>query len=122
MKIQTISPMLEALNQPTSDYEPDFPGLTLARECRDAQTSVSNLRLLHDAGLRLTNLIAGPAGLLFIFKTGEEYLATGLHAGCLKSAKALAPLLADWTFGDEEELTATYASLPPDHRGPVPLR
>jgi len=93
----------------------------LARENQDTLVSVANLHLLHDEGLQVLNLIAGTAGLLFIFHTGEQYLATGLRVGNHQSVESLAELMAEWAFGDRRELSALYAALPDDYRGPIPL-
>jgi hypothetical protein len=120
VRIDVISPMLSALRLGTAEYQPDFPDLTLAREQRDAGVSISNLRLLFADGLTLASLVAGPAGLLFIFDTGEEYLATGLRVG-RQSAAVLAELMASLGHGEEAELSEFYAALPDDYDGPVPL-
>jgi hypothetical protein len=120
VRIDVISPMLSALRLGTAEYQPDFPDLTLAREQRDAEVSISNLRLLFADGLTLASLVAGPAGLLFIFDTGEEYLATGLRVG-RQSAAVLAELMASLGHGEEAELSEFYAALPDDYDGPVPL-
>jgi len=120
VKVDLISQMLAALRDGTAEYEPSFPGLTLAREQQDTGVSVANLRLLFAKGLTLASLVAGPAGLLFIFDTGEEYLATGLHVGA-PSSPALAELMAGLGYGEMKELADFYAAMPTDFAGPVSL-
>lgn len=110
MKIPLVSPMLAALRDGVTTYEPDRPGLI--PEHHDPATSLANARHLFSEGLTLSHLIAGPGGLLFVFDQGEEYLATGLRPG----SKQLGQLLAELGYDD---LADFFVSLPADFSGPI---
>lgn len=119
MNLACTTPMTNALRTAVRTYQPEFPGLDLDRENQDAQISVANLRRLFDEGMTLASLVAGPAGLLFNFDTGEQYLATGLRVGA--QSEPLASLLAGLGFGPRDELIEFYAAMSDDYWGVVPL-
>jgi hypothetical protein len=119
LNLTCITPMTSALRGRVTNYQPEFPGLDLDRENQDAQISVANLRRLFGEGMTLAGIVAGPAGLLFNFDSGEQYLATGLRVG--PNSGLLAGLLAELGFGTEAELKPFYAAMSIDYWGPVPL-
>jgi hypothetical protein len=117
--IDLASPMLRLLNQANVAYQPVAP-VALLPEDGNPQASLENVRRLFQFGLTYLTLISGLAGVLFIFQTGEMYLATGFLLGCVNKAKteALARACTEIGLGDYDELLEFYASL--NSHGPVP--
>jgi hypothetical protein len=124
VRINCVSPMLAALQQGVLSYEPEFPGLMLMAEQQDLEASISNLRALVREGRTIANIVSGPAGLLFIFDQGEQYLATGLRLGSREHAEGVAALMAELGlvaklgFSDVEELAEDCIARK-GYRGPL---
>jgi hypothetical protein len=91
--VRIVNPMLELLWKPIAEYKPEgFEGLL--PETGDPQTSVKNVQTLVDAGLAILSAVAGPGGVLFIFQTGETFLANGFGLGGGPKTEALAYLIS----------------------------
>lgn len=123
VQVSIVSPMLTLLTQPGVSYQPVWPGVPLLPEIGDPRNSLENVRLLmNKTGLTYSLLIAGPAGVVLNFQTGESILLTGFALGGGPKTEALALAAHEVGLGDQEELARFYTHLGfgPDYVGPIP--
>jgi len=110
----TISPMLRLFQEGAKTYQPDG----LAEESGDPQASLENIRRLMTNGLVVRDILVGSAGVLVLFRDGEQFYAAGLRVGTNNSAtEALAQMAAEARFGPYDELLQHYRCLPKDYCG-----
>lgn len=123
-KVSVISPMLTLLTQPGVQYQPERPNLPLLPETGDPRASLENVRLMMNEGLTYSLFIAGPAGVVLNFQTGESILLTGFALGGGPRTEALALAAHEIGLGPQEELAGWYTDFGKqygsDYIGPVP--
>lgn len=105
----TVTYFLKLLQDGAQNYTPTHPKITLLPENGDPATSIENLRHLYQEGLIFLALVAGKGGILFIFETGEQFLATGLAVGGGPKTEALAVIMSEFGMGSKEELLNFYS-------------
>jgi len=115
-----INEVVKMLDEPGIQYHPEWDGIALEPETGNPQVSLENCRRLFSKGLTWLGFVAGPAGIVVIFETGETILSTGLALGGGPRTEALAALAAKIGLGPENELAEWYTSLGAEYRGPVP--
>jgi len=120
VRVRIVSEIVKMLDEPGIQYHPEWNGIDLEPETGNPQVSVENCRRLLSKGLTWLGFVAGPAGIVVIFETGEAILLTGLALGGGPRTEALADLAAKIGLGPAEELARWYTSLRGEYRGPVP--
>lgn len=120
--LHTETPMLSAMREGVGGYQPMFRGKALATECGDYTISLANIRAIRNAGCHAVSMLAANGNVLFVFSTGEQYLATGFSIGHKnKEVFALAEIAAESLGGDVSDWRTHLTGLPTDWDGPLEL-
>jgi hypothetical protein len=107
--------MLAALREGISGYQPFFRGEPLAVETGVHTASLTNLRVMRKAGCQPVSMQATGGNVLFVFKGGEEYLATGFAVGYEgEEVMALAVIASEFFGGETDHWFDYLAVLPMD--------
>jgi hypothetical protein len=120
VRVRIVSDVVKMLDEPGIQYHPEWNAIDLEPETGNPQASLENCHRLLSKGLTWLGFVAGPAGIVVIFETGETILSTGLALGGGPRTEALAALAAKIGLGPADELARWYTSLGADYRGPVP--
>ena len=115
------SSMRDAWKEGISRYTPVFPGLDLEEEDGSAHATLRNVQALLKAGLKATGCHVCDRGILIVFESGEEFLATGFAiAEQGPRAEAFAQLVVEAGLDNNVALVQRYlASLPVDREGEI---
>lgn len=117
--VNVTSPMLALLSREGVQYMPNWPGVNLLPETGDPANSLQNVRSLLQEGLTFNEFIAGPAGILLLFQTGEAILLTGFALGGGPRTRALAEAASEIGIDNQDALHHWYTALGRDYEGPI---
>jgi hypothetical protein len=115
-KVSIVSDMLRIFRD-GGHYLPVSQDVPLLPETGDPQVSLGNLHVLD---LVAQDMIAGRGGVLILFASGEQYLATGFRVGGGPATEKLAKYAAEQHFGDYGRLLWAWSALADDYEGKLP--